>query len=103
MVDIYDKDIDQVFGVEIIGYEWDGLKEFNNLLLKWWFYLFYVIIVWVLIYWVLYFFWLLVFSYMIGVLGFSQWVEVLVVLEEGIVGCLEFVDKIVVMFFEDIL
>lgn len=32
--------------VETTGHEWDGIKEFNNPLPKWWIYIFYATIVW---------------------------------------------------------
>lgn len=102
MADIHDKDIDQVSGVETTGHEWDGLKELNNPLPKWWLYLFYVTIVWALIYWVLYPSWPLVSSYTTGVLGSSQRAEALAALEEGIAGRSEFADKIVQTSLEDI-
>jgi cytochrome c oxidase cbb3-type subunit 3 len=52
MSDTHPKEVDQVSGVETTGHEWDGLKELNNPLPKWWLYLFYVTIVWAVIYWV---------------------------------------------------
>lgn len=48
------KEIDQVSGVETTGHEWDGLKELNNPLPRWWLWVFYVTIVWSIGYWVVY-------------------------------------------------
>lgn len=45
---------DSLTGTETTGHEWDGIKELNNPLPKWWLYVFYVTIAWSLIYWVLY-------------------------------------------------
>lgn len=45
---------DAVTGTETTGHEWDGIKELNNPLPKWWLYTFYVCIIWSLVYWVLY-------------------------------------------------
>ena len=30
------KDIDETTGVETTGHEWDGIKELNNPLPRWW-------------------------------------------------------------------
>lgn len=39
---------------ESCGYEFDGIEELNNLLLKWWIYMFFVIFVWFVYYFVVY-------------------------------------------------
>lgn len=49
-----EKDVDQVSGIETTGHEWDGIKELNNPLPKWWLWTFYATIVWAAIYVVLY-------------------------------------------------
>lgn len=40
------KDIDEVSGVETTGHSWDGIRELNNPLPRWWLYVFYASIVW---------------------------------------------------------
>ncbi|MBY9067198.1 cytochrome-c oxidase, cbb3-type subunit III [Hyphomonas sp. WL0036] len=40
------RDIDEVSGVETTGHSWDGIKELNNPLPRWWLYVFYGSIVW---------------------------------------------------------
>jgi cytochrome c oxidase cbb3-type subunit 3 len=45
---------DSLTGTETTGHEWDGIKELNNPLPRWWLWVFYVSIGWSLIYWVLY-------------------------------------------------
>lgn len=40
------KEIDEVSGVETTGHSWDGIKELNNPLPRWWLYVFYASIVW---------------------------------------------------------
>ena len=45
---------DELSGVETTGHEWDGLRELNNPLPKWWLYLFYVCIAWAMVYYVFY-------------------------------------------------
>ena len=39
------KDIDKVTGVSTTGHEWDGIKELNNPLPRWWLWVFYVTII----------------------------------------------------------
>ncbi len=39
------KEIDEISGTETTGHEWDGLKELNTPLPKWWLYVFYATIV----------------------------------------------------------
>ncbi|MEM9705217.1 MAG: cytochrome-c oxidase, cbb3-type subunit III [Pseudomonadota bacterium] len=48
-----DKEIDEATGVETTGHSWDGLKELNNPLPRWWVNLFYATIVWSVFYWIL--------------------------------------------------
>ena len=40
----HNKDIDQPTGVETTGHEWDGIKELNNPLPRWWLYIWYATI-----------------------------------------------------------
>ena len=47
------KEIDQPTGVETTGHEWDGIKELNNPLPRWWLYIFYASVVFSVIYMVL--------------------------------------------------
>lgn len=63
---------DAVTGVDTTGHEWDGVKELDNPLPRWWLYIFYASIVAAVIYWVLMPAWPLINSYTPGVLGFSD-------------------------------
>ncbi len=47
-------EIDQVTGVETTGHEWDGVKELNKPLPRWWVLTFYATIVWAIGYWIVY-------------------------------------------------
>ncbi|MGE3626878.1 MAG: cytochrome-c oxidase, cbb3-type subunit III [Hyphomicrobiales bacterium] len=65
-------EIDDVTGVETTGHEWDGIKELNKPLPKWWLWVLYATIVWSIGYWVLMPAWPLVASHSKGLLGYSQ-------------------------------
>ncbi|MGB0086888.1 MAG: cytochrome-c oxidase, cbb3-type subunit III [Rhodomicrobiaceae bacterium] len=65
-------EIDDVTGIETTGHEWDGIKELNKPLPKWWLYVFYACIIWSIGYWVAYPAWPLISGYSKGVLGYSQ-------------------------------
>jgi len=45
---------DSVTGTETTGHEWDGIKELNTPLPRWWLYVLYATIAYSLVYWVLY-------------------------------------------------
>ncbi|MEW5424216.1 cytochrome-c oxidase, cbb3-type subunit III [Amorphus sp. 3PC139-8] len=66
------KEIDAVSGVETTGHEWDGLKELNNPLPRWWLWVFYASIVFAIIYWILMPAWPLANGYTPGLLGENQ-------------------------------
>ena len=54
--------IDEVSGVETTGHEWDGIRELNNPLPRWWLWTFYFTIVWALGYTIAYPAWPLIHS-----------------------------------------
>lgn len=64
-------EIDAATGRTTTGHEWDGIKELNSPLPRWWVYLFYATIVWSVGYWIVYPAWPLVTGYTKGVLGYS--------------------------------
>ena len=66
------RDIDAVTGVETTGHEWDGVKELNKPLPRWWLLTFYVTIAWAVGYWIVYPAWPTVSSYTQGLFGYSQ-------------------------------
>jgi cytochrome c oxidase cbb3-type subunit 3 len=65
-------DKDEATGVATTGHEWDGIRELNKPLPRWWLLTFYATIVWAIGYWIVYPAWPLVTTYSKGVLGYSQ-------------------------------
>ncbi|PWJ81012.1 cytochrome c oxidase cbb3-type subunit 3 [Pseudaminobacter salicylatoxidans] len=66
------REIDEVSGVETTGHEWDGIKELNNPMPRWWLWTFYATIVWAAGYTIAYPAWPMISSATSGVLGFSS-------------------------------
>ena len=66
------RDVDQFSGVETTGHEWDGIKELNNPLPRWWLWTLYATILWSFGYWVVMPAWPLISDYTRGVIGYSQ-------------------------------
>ena len=46
--------IDDKTGIATTGHEWDGVRELNNPLPRWWLWLFYITIIWSVGYWIVY-------------------------------------------------
>jgi len=65
-------EIDDVTGVETTGHEWDGVKELNKPLPRWWLLTFYATILWAIGYWIVYPAWPTFAGYTKGVFGYSQ-------------------------------
>jgi cytochrome c oxidase cbb3-type subunit III len=65
-------DIDQVSGRATTGHEWDGIKELNTPLPRWWILTFYATIIWAIGYWVVYPAWPLVSGYTAGLLHYTN-------------------------------
>lgn len=73
---------DTVSGRETTGHEWDGIKELNTPLPKWWLYVFYASIAFALVYCVLYPAWPGLSGHTGGVLDWTQRDQVRSALEE---------------------
>jgi len=63
---------DAVTGTETTGHEWDGIKELNTPLPKWWLYSYYATILWSIAYFVLYPAWPSLSGHTPGVLGWTM-------------------------------
>ncbi|AVA24085.1 cytochrome-c oxidase, cbb3-type subunit III [Rhizobium sp. NXC24] len=70
-----DKHIDELSGVETTGHEWDGIRELNNSMPRWWVWTFYVTILWAVGYAVAYPSIPLIRDTTKGLLGFSSRAE----------------------------
>ena len=71
-------DIDNVSGTMTTGHEWDGIKELNTPLPRWWVITFYLTIVWAVGYWVVYPAWPMLLSHTTGLLHYSSRADVAV-------------------------
>jgi cytochrome c oxidase cbb3-type subunit 3 len=65
------QDHDDITGVDTTGHEWDGIKELNNPLPRWWLWCFYLTIIWGVGYTIAYPAWPLINSATAGVMGYS--------------------------------
>jgi len=66
------KETDEITGTETTGHEWDGIKELNTPLPRWWLWTFYATVIWAIGYWIAMPAWPLVSSYTKGVIGYSN-------------------------------
>lgn len=78
------REIDQVTGVETTGHEWDGIKELNKPLPRWWLLTFYASIIWAIGYMIAYPAWPTLSGYTKGMLGYSQRAQVTSEVKAGV-------------------
>jgi cytochrome c oxidase cbb3-type subunit 3 len=86
--------IDAVTGVATTGHEWDGIKELNKPLPRWWVWTFYATIIWAIGYWIAYPAWPTLASYTRGMLGYSQRATVADDVRAARAGQAQFRDKL---------
>jgi cytochrome c oxidase cbb3-type subunit 3 len=65
-------EVDKLTGTATTGHEWDGLKELNTPLPRWWLWLFYLTIIWSIGYWVVYPAWPLLTTYTGGMFHWNS-------------------------------
>jgi cytochrome c oxidase cbb3-type subunit 3 len=67
-----DREVDDISGTETTGHEWDGIKELNTPLPRWWLWTFYASIVFAIGYTIAFPAWPLISSATPGLLGYSS-------------------------------
>lgn len=71
-----EKHIDEISGVGTTGHEWDGIRELDNPMPRWWLWTFYATVVWAIGYTIAYPAWPMISSATTGLLGYSSRTEV---------------------------
>ncbi len=72
-----ERETDEVSGTETTGHEWDGIRELDTPLPRWWLIIFYATIAFSIVYWVLFPAWPLAGGYTAGLLHDSQRAKVM--------------------------
>ncbi|MCR9215371.1 MAG: cytochrome-c oxidase, cbb3-type subunit III [Proteobacteria bacterium] len=63
---------DEISGTQTTGHEWDGIKELDTPMPRWWLWTMYATIIWSIGYWIVMPAWPLVSSYTAGMIGYSS-------------------------------
>ncbi|MBB4954070.1 cytochrome c oxidase cbb3-type subunit 3 [Agrobacterium vitis] len=98
-----EKEIDDVSGVETTGHEWDGIRELNNPMPRWWVYTFYVTILWAIGYTIFYPAWPMLTTNTKGLFGYTNRAAVTEELAEAKAAQSVFADKIAALPLSEIL
>lgn len=98
-----EKHIDEISGVETTDHEWDGIRELNNPLPRWWLWTFYACIIWALGYAIAYPSWPLISSATKGVLGYSSRADVEQDIAAAKAGQVQYLERIDAMEVADII
>ncbi len=78
------QELDHLSGQTTTGHEWDGLKELNTPLPKWWLYVFYACIVWSFAYFLFYPSWPMLTDYTKGLWGSTMRSDAIAAYEDGV-------------------
>ncbi|MDU0362925.1 cytochrome-c oxidase, cbb3-type subunit III [Rhizobium sp. 25PS6] len=97
-----EKHIDEISGVETTGHEWDGIRELNNPMPRWWVWTFYVTILWAIGYAIAYPAIPMITSATEGYLGYSTRAEFQQDLDQAKAGQMKFHDMIASKTVEEI-
>ncbi|AKH99930.1 cytochrome c oxidase, cbb3-type, subunit III [Hoeflea sp. IMCC20628] len=89
-----EKHIDEVTGVETTGHEWDGIRELNNPMPRWWLWTFYLCIIWAIGYAIAYPAIPLINGATPGLLGYSSRADVVAELADAKVAQGALLEKI---------
>ncbi|MCP4317036.1 MAG: cytochrome-c oxidase, cbb3-type subunit III [Hyphomicrobiales bacterium] len=97
-----DKEIDEISGTETTGHEWDGIKELNTPMPRWWVITFYITIIWAVGYMIAYPAIPWVNSATKGFLGYSSRADVATEMAAAEAVQSQYVDRIATMPVEEI-
>lgn len=97
-----EKEVDNISGTETTGHVWDGIKELNTPLPRWWLWTFYATIIWAFGYMIAYPAIPLVKGATTGLLGYSSRAEVAQEITEAKAAQAGFLDKISTLSLEEI-
>jgi cytochrome c oxidase cbb3-type subunit 3 len=98
-----EKHIDEISGVETTGHEWDGIRELNNPMPRWWVWSFYATIVWAIGYTIAFPAWPLISDATTGMLGWSSRANVAIELSEAKQAQAGMVDRIAKSSLQEIM
>jgi cytochrome c oxidase cbb3-type subunit 3 len=98
-----DKQIDDVTGISTTGHEWDGIRELDNPMPRWWLWTFYATIAWSLAYTIAYPAWPLISSATNGLLGYSSRAELRTELDGAEAGRADYVAAVASLPVEEII
>jgi cytochrome c oxidase cbb3-type subunit 3 len=93
---------DAISGTETTGHEWDGIKELNTPLPRWWLYVFYATIAWSVVWWILYPAIPGITDYSRGILGYDQRAELRETMATARAAQAEFLERIAAASLEEI-
>jgi len=93
---------DSVTGTPTTGHEWDGIKELDTPMPRWWLLTFYATIVFALVYTILYPAWPLLHSYTRGILGYSSHADYFKGADAAAAAQKQYVDRIAVASVDQI-
>jgi len=97
-----DKHIDDVSGVETTGHEWDGIRELNNPMPRWWVWTFYVTILWAIGYTIAFPAWPLISGSTQGLLGWHSRADFVADVTDATAAQNVYLEKIASSSLEDI-